>query len=105
MHNNEHKPGTPAPLSGRYEELNVLGSPTGRMIEVAQGDRLPTLPRGWTWRTVGRPTIPTMTVAELRERAAHYRQMATTATTVEVRDALLRLAQRLMDTAEVRDAK
>jgi hypothetical protein len=44
-----------------------------------------------------------MSIAELRLRAAEYRRMATTATTVEVRDGLLRIAKRLIDIASRRE--
>ena len=103
MHDNEHTPGTPAPLTASYEELNVLGSPTGRLIEVHRGDLLPVLPRGWMWRSLGQQSIATMSAADLRTRADQYRQMASTATTAEVRDGLLRLAKRFMDLADQRN--
>jgi len=45
----EHAPGTPAPSAGVYEQRNVLGTPTGVRISVAQGDELPAAPRGFTW--------------------------------------------------------
>ncbi len=38
------KPGTPAPASGSYEEVNVLGSPTGFVVEVRRDNALPALP-------------------------------------------------------------
>jgi hypothetical protein len=37
----EHEPGTPAPATGHYEELNVFGTPTGRVEHVREGERLP----------------------------------------------------------------
>jgi hypothetical protein len=52
MHSNEHRPGDQARHSGEYEELNVLGSPTGWSIYAEQGAVLPPLPRGFTWRHV-----------------------------------------------------
>jgi hypothetical protein len=39
-----------APLTGHYEELNVFGTPTGTIIHVRAGERLPCQPRGFTWR-------------------------------------------------------
>ena len=48
----DHHPGEAARHSGEYEELNVLGSPTGWSIYAGQGANLPTLPRGFTWRHV-----------------------------------------------------
>jgi hypothetical protein len=52
MEADEHLPGDPAPHTGQYHELNVFGTHTGRTIEVEQGERLPVLPRGFTWRHV-----------------------------------------------------
>jgi hypothetical protein len=48
----EHQPGTEAPATGRYEQLNVFGTPTGRLANVHEGERLPSAPRGFTWRQV-----------------------------------------------------
>jgi hypothetical protein len=52
MATGDHLPGDPARHTGRYDELNVLGTHTGRMIEVERGERLPDNPRGYTWRYV-----------------------------------------------------
>jgi len=52
MEPDEHLPGAPARYSGRYDELNVLGTPTGLSIAANKGDALPSLPRGFTWRHV-----------------------------------------------------
>lgn len=41
-----------------------------------------------------RPLPSELSIGELRMRAAYYREMAATATTAAVRDALLRLADR-----------
>ena len=41
-----------APSTGTYEQRNVLGTPSGVRIKVAQGEALPAAPRGWTWRIV-----------------------------------------------------
>ena len=103
MAEHTHEPGIPAPNTGRYEELNVLGSPTGLAIEVREGQLLPRLPRGCAWRLVARQTIAEMSVAVLRARAAEYQRMATTATTVETRDGLLRIAKRFLDIASKRE--
>jgi len=35
----EHQPGTDAPVKGLYEELNVFGSPTGKVEHVASDCR------------------------------------------------------------------
>ena len=45
-------PGMQAPSAGTYEERNVLGSPTGFRVTVAEGEVLPAAPRGFTWRIV-----------------------------------------------------
>jgi hypothetical protein len=46
----EHQPGTHAPVTGEYEELNVFGTPTGRIERVREGERLPHGPLGFVWR-------------------------------------------------------
>ena len=46
----EHLPGECAPMNGHYEELNVLGARTGKVLHVQQGELLPKAPRGFTWR-------------------------------------------------------
>jgi hypothetical protein len=48
----EHQPGARAPATGRYEELNVFGSPTGRIERVREGEPLPASPRGHSWRPI-----------------------------------------------------
>jgi hypothetical protein len=48
----EHGPGTHAPVSGHYEELNIFGTPTGRVEHVREGERLPHAPRGFSWRQI-----------------------------------------------------
>jgi hypothetical protein len=48
----EHPPGVLAPVAGIYEQRNVLGSPTGLRVSMAQGDALPAAPRGFTWALV-----------------------------------------------------
>lgn len=102
MGQENQKPGELAQHSGEYEELNVFGSPTGWRMFVDKDKPLPSLPRGFTWRHTLRPLPSEMTVAELREGAAEYRRMAQTASTVGVRDALLRLADRYEALAEKR---
>ncbi len=52
MNARECAPGMRAPSAGTYEERNVLGSPTGIRVTLAQGDELPAAPRGFTWRIV-----------------------------------------------------
>lgn len=51
----DRSPGEPAPSSGVYAEINVLGTPTGLTISVAQGAALPAAPRGFVWRLVQTP--------------------------------------------------
>jgi hypothetical protein len=48
----EHQPGTHAPVTGQYEELNAFGTRTGRVEHVHEGELLPSAPRGFTWRQV-----------------------------------------------------
>jgi hypothetical protein len=48
----EYPPGARAPSAGTYEQRNVLGTPTGVRITVAQDEVLPAAPRGFTWRKV-----------------------------------------------------
>jgi hypothetical protein len=55
MKPDEHLPGEPARQTGRYDELNVFGTHTGRIVEVEQGEQLPVLPHGFTWRHVPTP--------------------------------------------------
>jgi hypothetical protein len=52
MKADEHLPNEPARVAGRYEERNVLGGLTGRVVYVADGEVLPPAPRGFTWRYV-----------------------------------------------------
>jgi hypothetical protein len=46
----EYPPGMRAPSAGTYEQRNVLGTPTGVRVTVAQGDLLPAALRGFSWR-------------------------------------------------------
>lgn len=48
----EHHPGEPASRAGHYEELAVMGSPTGKVVHRELGQPLPAAPRGFTWRHV-----------------------------------------------------
>lgn len=48
----EYAPGAIAPVSGRYDQRNVLGSMTGVRITVVKGQTLPPAPRGFTWSVV-----------------------------------------------------
>ncbi len=96
----EYEPGTPAPVAGSYQELNIFGVPTGAAVYSAKGALLPRLPRGFRWRFVARPLISEMSAADLLARAADFQRMAATAATVETRDALLRIAKRFKVAAE-----
>ena len=66
-------------------------TPTGNLILVAQRQTFPVLPLGYTRRP-----LLSLSAAEIRDRAARYRAMAATASTTDVRDALLGLAERLI---------
>jgi hypothetical protein len=50
----EHQPGDRAPATAHYEELNVFGSRTGKVVRVTEGDPLPGAPRSFTWRRIRR---------------------------------------------------
>jgi hypothetical protein len=58
MEPDDHLPGEPARHTGQYHELNVFGTHTGRTIEAEQGEKLPSLPIGFTWRHVPAPECP-----------------------------------------------
>ena len=45
-------PGEPARREGYYEALNVFGTKIGRIIQVKEGEALPDLPRGFSWRRI-----------------------------------------------------
>lgn len=100
MTRNEREPGDPAPSSGEYQELNVFGSPTGRIVRVAQDDALPVSPRGFTWRPLSDYSID-----QLRARAGDYRAMADTARTAQVMDSLRKLADRFDALADERERR
>ncbi len=94
----EHQPSGPAPSTGEYEELNIFGTPTGRVAVVEKDEELPDAARGFSWRPLGdRP------VAEIRASAAEYRRMAETAKTAEVRDSLRKIAERFDSLADQRE--
>jgi hypothetical protein len=52
LRRSEHTPTDHASASGRYELLNVFGTPTGEAVSVSEGERLPAAPRSYTWRLV-----------------------------------------------------
>lgn len=94
----EYQPGDRAPDAGEFEELNVFGTPTGRVATLAKDDPFPVTARGFTWRPLAEHSVD-----ELRARAAEYRRMAGTATTASVRDSLRNLADRFDAMADRRE--
>ncbi len=48
----EHDPADDASESGRYELLNIFGTPTGEALSACAGEPLPAAPRGYSWRLV-----------------------------------------------------
>lgn len=94
----EFRSGDIAPESGVYEELNVLGTPTGSVIVMMRGETFPITPRNFTWRP-----LSGLSVGELRERASRYRAMAGTASTGHVMQSLLKLAERFDGLADDRE--
>jgi hypothetical protein len=48
----EYTPGDPAPETGTYELLRVVGAPAGLRMHAVAGTPLPPAPRAWTWRVV-----------------------------------------------------
>jgi hypothetical protein len=87
----DYPPGARAPLTASYEELNVLGARTGKVIVAQEGNDLPSAPRGFTWR----PQLRRL-ATELRDLAQQIRRVAATATPLETRDSLLRLSRKIV---------
>jgi hypothetical protein len=50
-----YQPGDAARRAGRYEEQNVVGTPTGRVAYAAEGEVMPPSPGGFAWRHVPVP--------------------------------------------------
>ncbi len=99
MVHDEFVPGEPAPSFGLYQELNVFGTPTGKVIVMVQEETFPTAPRGFKWRA-----LTELSVSELRAKATQYRAMwPGTATTEAVMTALLQLAGRFDALANQRE--
>ena len=94
----EFNPGEPVPFGGHYAEVNAFGGRTGRLISVSEGDEFPAAPRGYRWRP-----LRELSVAELRARAARYRQMAVTARTLQAASGLRRLADKFDELADRRE--
>ena len=55
-HDDQLQPGSPAPASGRYELLNVFGSPSGMQVMLQAGEALPPAPYAWAWGLL--PSVP-----------------------------------------------
>ncbi len=90
----EFQPGEPAPHTGDYHELNVLGGWTGKIAFLKEGEAFPSAPRAFVWQPLSeRPP------AELRARAREYRSKAETAATPGMVLALRELADRLEEMA------
>ena len=98
MVHDEFVPGEQAPSFGLYQELDVYGTPTGRVVAMVQEETFPAAPRGFKWRA-----LTELSVSELRAKATQYRAMAGTATTEAVMTALLRLAERFDALADQRE--
>jgi hypothetical protein len=98
MTRNELQPGEPAPLLWAYEELNIFGATTGKIVVMNEDEELPRAPRGFTWRPLAE-----LSAADLRAKASDYRRMAATARTAEVMDDLLNLAERFEVLADRRE--
>jgi len=94
----DHYPGEVAPRSGVYEELNVFGTRTGRVVVVAKDEEFPAAARGFSWRPLSERSV-----AELRARAAEYRRLAETARTATVMDGLRKVAERIDAIADQRE--
>jgi hypothetical protein len=100
MQHAEYRAGDVVPHSGDYEELNVFGSWTGRVVQVTEGDRFPASARGFTWRPLSQRSA-----AELRGQAANYRRMSQTARTAPALSGLRKIADRLDTLADQRESE
>src|ERR1700733_10770126 len=94
----EHQPGEHADAFREYEELNVFGTPTGRVVLAAKDEDFPDAPRGFSWRLLAERSA-----AEIRARAAEYRHMADAARTLPANQSLQKLAERLEEHAARRE--
>lgn len=57
MNNIECEPGDPVPVPGPYEELDLLGQPTGKIFQFQADEFLPRQPRYRTWRLIAKLPI------------------------------------------------
>jgi hypothetical protein len=48
----DRDPADAAPVSGRYELLNIFGTATGEALSAGEGERLPAAPLGYSWRLI-----------------------------------------------------
>lgn len=98
-----YKPGEPAPATGEYAQLGVLGAATGVRVIMLAGQRLPDAGRDFTWILVadgGMLRSPSedagfneMTASRMLAEAEAYRQLAATAQTAAARNELTALAE------------
>ena len=69
----EYAPNDNAPASGRYELLNIFGTPTDEGVSVSEGEPLPAAPLGYSWRLVANDEpleVARRRVLEAEERIA-----------------------------------
>jgi hypothetical protein len=107
MEPDEHPPGEPARRSGRYEERNVFGTRRAAVpgMSCASGKvrdcprRRAASHRDATTKNGRLYELRPAELQELQARAAEYSRMAETATTADVRDSLLRVAEILEEIA------
>jgi hypothetical protein len=74
----EHDPNDDVPAAGRYELLNVFGTPTGETAGAGEGERLPPAPRGFRWRLVAEDEpldVARRRVAEAERRVARQESL------------------------------
>jgi hypothetical protein len=52
LRRSEYAPTDNAPASGRYELMNIFGTPTHEAVSASAGERLPAAPLGYSWRLI-----------------------------------------------------
>ena len=67
----EPGPTDDTPAAGRYELLNIFGTATGEAVSASEGERLPAVPLGYSWRLVA--VDEPLEVARRRVREAEKR--------------------------------
>jgi hypothetical protein len=55
----EYDPTDKAPAAGKYELLNIFGTPTGETVTLGKDDQLPASAIRYRWRLLEEPTLPT----------------------------------------------